>query len=343
MREDYAAAVQGVAVFIRPDRRILEVTGRAPDEMLKGILSGRIPENPREEKGGVKFGEVAYSTLLTPKGRMITDLRILRGAEGGLLLDLPQVGLEGALQHFRRYLPPRLAQVENRFADYGFLSVVGPEATLFLADHLLVGQAPAQDLAGLQEGYEILTRLEDGTDMRVVRNGDVWPPAFDLLLPMHARDPVVTRLLEGGVARGDRATWEVLRMEGGRPAFGADMNEETIPVEAGIHARAIDYGKGCYTGQEVIIRLRDRGQVNKRLLGFLLGSHSPPPQGTELFAPDGRKSIGWVTSSCVSPRFGQTIAFGYVRRSAQGEARLRLGSGDGPEVEVRELDRTEWS
>ena len=101
------------------------------------------------------------------------------------------------------------------------------------------------------------------------------------------------------------------------------MDEDTIPVEAGIHERAIDYAKGCYTGQEVIVRIRDRGHVNRTLRQLMLGDVPTPKPGTELFAEGSDKPVGRVTSAVQSPKFGQTVALGYVKRGAEGTVRVR--------------------
>jgi folate-binding protein YgfZ len=95
------------------------------------------------------------------------------------------------------------------------------------------------------------------------------------------------------------------------------MDDGTIPIEAGIHDRAIDYEKGCYTGQEVIIRIRDRGHVNRHLRQLLLGDVPTPANGTELLSEDSDKVVGWITSAVLSPKFEQTVALAYVRRGVE--------------------------
>jgi folate-binding protein YgfZ len=112
-------------------------------------------------------------------------------------------------------------------------------------------------------------------------------------------------------------------VEEGRPAFGTDMDETTIPVEAGIHERAIDYQKGCYTGQEVIVRIRDRGHVNRILRRLHLGDVPLPARGTELFVTGEEKPAAVVTSAVESPRFGGIVALAYVRRGVEGDPRTR--------------------
>jgi aminomethyltransferase len=120
------------------------------------------------------------------------------------------------------------------------------------------------------------------------------------------------------------------------------MNQDTIPTEAGIQHRAIDHQKGCYTGQEVIIRIRDRGHVNKELRGFFLGDTSPPASGHELFKPGRDKSVGWITSAVVSPAFGQTIALGYLQRGVELAEDVRMGGVDGYRVQAFSLSDEGW-
>ena len=126
-RMAYEAATRGSAVLRRRDRRLLAISGRDPGLMLKGILSGRIPPALRERTEGWLEGEAAYSTALTPKGKIVTDLWLIPSLEAGFLMDLPGMGLEEAEAHFRKYLNPRFATLEDRSGHLGVLTVVGPE------------------------------------------------------------------------------------------------------------------------------------------------------------------------------------------------------------------------
>ncbi len=122
----------------------------------------------------------------------------------------------------------------------------------------------------------------------------------------------------------------MLRIEAGRPRWGAELNATTIPLEARLKERAISTTKGCYTGQEVIIRILHRGHVNWHLRGLLLGESAPPPLDAKLTQLDSEKVVARVTSACVSPRVDQTIALAYVRREIQSGAELRLADGGAP-------------
>ncbi len=364
----YKAAVEGAAVLRRRSRRFLTVDGRGPGQILNGILSGRIPGPLVSGTGSWQTGSVAYSTVLTPKGKMITDLRVLPLPRGGFLLDLPAAGTPGALAHFRKFVNPRFATVSDRSERLGMLTVVGPGGPETLASALGMSLAvPPED--------EVRIRLGPReAELILLPNSEVEPVALDLILPLAILEEIRGRLEDREARAMDMNTWDVLRIEAGTPVFGVDMTDETIPVEAGIEDRAIDYEKGCYTGQEVIIRLRDRGRVNKHLRRVLLGDIQPPLPGTELFRPKApgespvggappssipeksptggsppssipdessagseQRAVGWITSACPSPRFGQSVALGFLKRGIEPGDRVAVGSPSGPVGAVEAL------
>lgn len=390
---EYEAAMRSCAVTDRSHRARWRLEGRDPARMLDGIVTNTIPSAPREvtstsgeshdpaaassEDGAADAdlgwrlleGRAPYGLTLTAKGKVVSDHRLIRLAEGEddvFLLDLPAEGVPGMEAHFERFLPPRFATVVDESGSTGMLSVVGPEGGRSLATALaMVSDAVdaselTDRLAGLAEG-ELLLLLPPGGEQRgaegergrdersagvgcyVVRSDDLGPAGsgapevLDVVSSRPFLQSLWESLREGGCSPLGRAAWETLRVEGGRPAFGVDMDDDTIPVEAGVHDRAIDYEKGCYTGQEVIVRIRDRGRVNRHLRRLLLGDRPTPAPGTELFRLDGARAVGWITSAMESPRFGQTIALGYVRRELEPPARVRLASAEGTPVEVRTL------
>lgn len=319
----YLASHEEAALIRRRDRRFLSIKGAAPGDMLKGMISGRLPGPLEEMENGVMKGEAPYSTILTPKAKMVTDLRVLPDPSGGFLLEIPEAGRERTLAHFLKFLHPRFAQVEDRTADFDQLSLIGPLAGEILAE-----------LLGVEEDLPLPDHLRFHTTTShpgiwIVGNGDLGLPAVDLILPIREADDLHDRLQGAGAHTMDEATWELLRIEAGTPRFGVDMTEATIPVEAGIDTRAIDHQKGCYTGQEVIVRIRDRGQVNKKLRWIFLGGAPVPKGGEELFSAGDQKPVGWVTSACASPRFGEVLALGFVKRVVEPGGEVRLGGPQG--------------
>lgn len=356
----YRAATGKGAVFDRSQREdpahreLLPVEGRAPSKMLTGIVSGGMPPDLVEVRPGVRRSEAPYSVILTPKGKVVTDLRLLRlgnGEAGGLLMDVPSAGLENLLDHLKRYLPPRFAKIVEPPEPLAMLTVTGSGAAAALGRELADGGLDASDLA-LAEGEELIVGgdatdasgvpAEGSSALRVVRNGDVHPLAFDLLGPAARIATLRERLIDAGLSEAGLETWETLRIEKGRPSYGIELDRDTLPPEAGIDPRAIDHHKGCYTGQEVIVRIRDRGRVNRHLRGFLLGDGPAPDPGTPLFVEGRERPAGEIRSAADSPRFGQTIALGYLRREAEPPAVARIGAADGPEVQVRALGDDGW-
>jgi folate-binding protein YgfZ len=184
------------------------------------------------------------------------------------------------------------------------------------------------ELASLAEG-DWRSVGDPAASVRVERTEEVWPEAYSLIGPAGAVTALWQALVEAGARPSGNAVWSTLRVEAGRPVFGTDMDEDTIPTEAGIDERAIDHTKGCYTGQEVIVRIRDRGHVNRLLRRLELGDVPTPAAGTELRATDGTgKAVGRVTSAVQSPKHGGVLALAYVSR---GVDRVLL---DGREVRV---------
>ena len=323
---EYVAATEGAAIFDRSHRTRLLVRGRSPRQMLNGVLTGTLPKPPEARAPGILGGTATYHAVLTPKGKMITDLWCLCRHEdetgGDFLLDVPVAGRDGLLAHLGKFLPPRLAAVADVRQEVASVSVVGPGAAAHVSRLALGLRVEEGEVAGLVEGAWLLSGSFPDGGVAVTRTAEVWPPAYTLYGPAPSLASLWTAFVGAGVTPAGLGVWSTLRVEAGRPAYGTDMDENTIPVEAGIHDRAIDYGKGCYTGQEVIVRIRDRGHVNRNLRQLLLGDVPAPPRGAPLFVEGTEKPVGEVTSAVQSPRFGQTVALGYVKRGVEGNPRL---------------------
>jgi aminomethyltransferase len=323
---EYVAATEGVAVFDRSHRTRMVVSGRSPWQMLNGILTGTIPGAPEAVGEGVLGGAATYHAVLTPKGKMITDLWcLLRGEEEseGFLLDVPVAGASGLAEHLARFLPPRLAKLDDVTETTSAISVTGPESDQILSRLALGLRVDAAELQMLAEGEWRLVGESVVDGVAVVRTEEVWPEAYTLVGSTGIVAALWNTLVAAGAVPAGLGVWSTLRVEAGRPVFGTDMDANTIPVEAGIHERAIDHSKGCYTGQEVIVRIRDRGHVNKHLRQLMLGDVPAPHSGAELFVEGSEKAVGNVTSAVESPKFGQTVALGYVRRGTEGDPRPR--------------------
>ena len=153
-----------------------------------------------------------------------------------------------------------------------------------------------------------------GHPVIVTRVSDTGEPGYELYVDRQDSDRLTSAFAAGGVSRLDAETEEALRIEAGLPRFRRDMDEETIPLEAGIESRAISFTKGCYVGQEVIVRVmhRGHGRVARKLVGLTLTGDAVPAPG----APVRRSGadVGHVTSSTMSPALARPIALAYVHR-----------------------------
>jgi glycine cleavage system T protein len=269
-------------------------------------------------------GQGTYAALLNAQGHILVDLR-LYCAEGRFLVDTDADLREKAMQGLGRYIVGD--QVEMEPLELYTLALQGPRARSLLEKTLHI------DLPALQEFDHFATNYA-GFPVRVVcasSTGDegyeVWVGAKGLLAIWGAacgQAPTYDMLLCGSQAL------ETLRIEAGIPRYGQELAEDTIPLEAGLY-NALSFTKGCYLGQEIVERARSRGHVNWQLMGLIVDA-SVPPQPGEKLTSDG-KEMGEVTSACVSPALGKTLAMAYLRREvSEPGTKLAFASGVAAEV-----------
>lgn len=319
-RAEYRAFVESCAVTARPDRGAVRVGGERRAEILNGLLTNDILSLQ---------GAGCHAMLLTPKGRVLTDLRVLPCSDH-LLLDVPVAGLAALLEAFKKYLPPIYATFQDSSADLHQIGVYGPRSATAVTAALGV-EVPGDHL-GVRE-----MQIE-GTTGLVVRTRRLSGDGVDVVTPTEHSAAIAGRLVSaveelGGRAAGARAL-EAVRVEWGIPTFGKDISDANLAQETGLESEAISYEKGCYLGQEVVARVHFRGHVNRHLRGFRFGDLAPPV-GAVL--SEGGKEVGSVTSVVQSPEFGP-IGLGYARREISVSSVLRWEDGDtGGSATVTEL------
>ncbi len=288
---------------------------------LQGLLTNDI--------AALTPGMGCYAAYLTAQGRMIADMRVFELGDA-LLVDLEATVTSSVRDKWSMFIFSEDVRVEDRSVVTAELGIYGPHAAQVLSDALTAEQAtPAPSPAGL-ESMPVLAcsslALHGGAAI-VLRSDDAGVMGFDVVIPVEAKDALLSRLIEAGAALVDRDAVDVCRVEAGRPRFGVDMTEDTIPLEAGIEDRAISLTKGCYVGQEIIIRVlhRGHGRVARRLVGLSLDpSAEVPARGAVIRTAD--RDVGAVTSAVRSPALGRAVALGYVHRdfTAPGTA-LSIG------------------
>lgn len=183
----------------------------------------------------------------------------------------------------------------------------------------LLLDVPAPLAASLRDRLDGLIFTEDAQVTDESANLSVWT-VFGPGAGRRAPGPGVTVFAEKGEVppfpEVDFDTYDVVRIEDGVPRFLFDMNEDTIPLEAGIEDRAISFTKGCYVGQEVIVRVTHRGggRVAKRLVRWKAGAFAPQVPVGEARILSGNRDIGRVTSAAFSPDQNAIVGLGYVHR-----------------------------
>jgi len=294
---EYELVTESVGLLDRSDRAMFVVRGGEAADFLQGQVSNDVE--------ALAPGQGCYATILNHKGKLRTDLRVLRGADF-FWLDTEAIG-HAVIRHMLvTYSLGRDVQWEDAGEGHSILSLVGPAAA-GLADPA----PPPAEYSFLDTGAGLWVRTDLGID----------------ILCSSARADELRAELE--VEEISEEVAECLRIESGRPRLGFDMDAETIPQEAGINERAVDFEKGCYVGQETVARLHYKGKPNRHLRGLLLSERAE--RGAEILV--GEKVLGRIGSACVSPRLGP-VALALVRREAAPGDTVLV---DGAEARVAEL------
>jgi len=281
----------------RSERGKLALTG--PE--AKAFLHGQVTNDVE----GLAPGEGCYAAFLTPKGKMQGDLRVLNVGPPTpeLWLDTERETLQPLFTMIKRYKLGAAVELHKRTLQQGLVSLIGPRAREVAGADGLPATEHANARAEVDGIPVLLVATDVGVD--VVTDAERTQEVTEALRARGARD----------VAEGAA---EALRVQRGRPRFGRDMDESTIPQEAGLNERAVSFTKGCYVGQETVARLHYRGKPNRHLRGLELSG--PAQTGAEVRLGD--KVVG---------RLGTVAgerALAIVRREAEPGATVKVGDGE---------------
>lgn len=304
---DERAVREGAGLVDRSERGKLALTGADAKRFLQGQVTNDVER--------LEPGRGCYAAFLTSKGKMLGDLRVLDAGDE-LLLDTERVALQALFTMIHRYKLGYDVELHRRTVERGLLSLVGPGARAVLGD--------AAASLGAAEHDHVAAEL-DGIPVRLVAT-DV---GVDLLVDGERTAAVAAALQARGARPVPEAVAETVRVERGRPRYGVDLDDTTIPQEAGLNERAVSFTKGCYVGQETVARLYYKGKPNRHLRGLRLSA--PVPSGTELLL--GERRVGRLGSSVVSPSHGP-IGLALVRREAEPGATLTAGPATAEVVEL---------
>jgi tRNA-modifying protein YgfZ len=291
---------EDVGLVDRSERGKLALTGSE----AKAFLNGQVTNDVE----ALEPGSGVYAALLTNKGKMLGDLRVIdTGAE--LWIDTERVALQTLFDTIRRGTVGWQVELHKRTLQQALLSLVGPRAAEAVGGP--IGPEHANRVAELGGAQVLLIATDAGVDV------------------VCATEEAAAVRAALGVPEVPEAAAEVVRVEAGRPRYGIDLDDATIPEEAGLNARAVSFTKGCYVGQETVARLHYRGKPNRHLRGLRLST--PIASGTPLVL--GEREVGRLASSVVSPRHGP-IALALVRREAAPGDELVAGDATATVVEL---------
>jgi len=297
---EYAALRSGAIVVDRSHRGRLRIFGEKAGEALTGLVTNDVLS--------MQAGEGQYGAALTAKGRIIADVRIF-ALPGAYLVDTSARAWPGFFGMVKKYVNPRIAGYRDESHALRDIGVFGPDARRIVAALTVLDE----DALGALAPYAHVAVTMEGSPATIVRSPDIGIEGYELFVPFEIFDQVWDCATRTGAVPAGLGAWEIARVEAGRPEWGIDIDDSTIPQEANFdELEAISYTKGCYIGQEVVARVHFRGHVNRHLRGLRVASAEAPPTGAQL-ADDTGNHVGEVRSSVVSPRLGG-IAIGMVRR-----------------------------
>ena len=258
-------------------RARIEISGRDAREFLHNLCTQEVKNLP--------VGVWRETFFTTNKARVLAHGWIFHREADRVWLDLPAGYGDAILGHLERHHISERLELANRTEAWGFLRLVG------------AGASALADAAGLVPDHRHRLLVQEGVDF---------------LRPRDELATVRDGLLRAGASMGDADAYEIMRIEAGLPEMGIDIDGDRLAMEVNRTEQAICYTKGCYLGQETIVMARDRGQVNRLLLGIAAASGDPIAPGTRVYR-DGVE-VGQATSSIRSARLGKVVALAYLRR-----------------------------
>jgi folate-binding protein YgfZ len=294
----YRALREGAGYLDRSDRGMLLVKGSDATELLQGQLTNDIE--------ALALGAGCYAALLDRKGHMQADMRVLRLPSGELWLDIAPQAAAGVARHLGMYKVGLDAELEDLAGSRAITALIGPAAP-----EASGVEGPGPEHSQREVDRNGIEALAVTTDL-----------GLDIITSAADAGPLREALDAAGAVEVTEAAAEILRVESGRPRFGKEMSERTIPAEAGINARAVSFTKGCYIGQETVARLHYKGRPNRHLRGLRLAA--PAREGDPVRR--GERELGAVGTAVVSPVHGP-IALAILRREVEPGDQVVVGDG----------------
>jgi folate-binding protein YgfZ len=297
---EWRAAREGVALFDTNWHGIFVFRGPDRVRYLNAIVSNDV-KALSEDQG-------TLALLLNPQGRILFELEIYARRDELLVLTHASAR-ELAAATLDKYIIMDDVEMEEATERLGSIAIEGPRAGSVISQLIGLSLDGFADLTG--QDVEI-----DGVPCFLARRSHFGFPGAQMLAPWEHLEALwrtahAAAQAEHGALTGMKAL-NALRLEAGVPWFPLDFNDTVIPQEAALENTHLSFTKGCYTGQEIVERVRSRGHVNRRRVRLAFSTGRPPASGTKLRARDAE--AGYVTSAAFSPAAGTAIGMGYLRR-----------------------------
>ena len=296
MREQYDSVRRAAGLVDSSDRGTIWVKGSDRVSFLHAMISNDVQE--------LETGQGRYGTFLTHTGRILCDFDFYK-LETSILLDVEKSLVADLLGGLGQFIIMEDVELEDGSADWCQLSLQGPSSGQVVEDLLKV-KAPEKPF-----GIKAID-----AHLFLINRPRLAPQGFQLMVPAQHRQEWIDRVLEdyreAGVVQVGEAAREILRIEGGVPRFGVDMDQSNHPLEAGLED-AISLTKGCFVGQEAVAKAVHIGGVPKKLVKLVLEGSEEPAAGSVLSSQG--KPVGRVTSTATSILVDGPIALGYIKRA----------------------------
>ena len=291
MMSEYGAVREGGAGLIDlSSRGRIRVHGSEATMFLNGLITNDVKTLAEN-----RWMSAAFPTV---QGRLIGAVRVVRGKDS-FFIDTDAESHEAVLKTISRFTLAGDFHVSDVTAETSLLSIQGKRAAE------VVGKVFETSVSELPRNGAI------ELPVTIIRATHTAEDGFDILVNSDQAAQVREALINAGAQPVSDDTFEVLRIEAGIARYGLDMDETNIVTETNLDD-AVSYTKGCYVGQEIIVRIKHRGHVAKKLTGLRVETDRSIEPGAVIKSSDGTE-IGKVTSTAVSPKLGNTIGLGYLR------------------------------
>lgn len=301
-RPELTALVAGCGIH-DSDRMLFSIAGRDRMRWLNSMVTNNIRDLPP--------GHGVYAFVLNAQGSILGDLYVYNRGES-LVAAIERQQTETLLQILKRYIIMDKVEIEDLSGRITVLGVIGPNAAKVLGSAGLIS-----DLATLQ--FSDLNW--NGAMVTVVRGDNPSFAKYEIWVLVEEVEKLRDSLTKAGAEPVHEATLEAFRILCGIPKAGQDIKERILPQETG-QERALNFTKGCYIGQEIVERIRARGNVHRAFMGFEIEGPAPAP-GTKIQSSG--KDVGEITSVAAATLKGKRLALGYLRKEAAAAELLTAG------------------